>query len=263
VADDEPRQVDTSQAYSARVNNYWQGGKDNFAADREAALAALEAFPQLPTVLRQSAAFRRRAIGYLAAEAGLRQFIDLGTGLPAEESVHAIAQSHAQDSRVVYVDNDPMVIVHAAARPAPKGSCGYVEADVRDAGGVLRAAAETLDLGKPVALVMSALLHLITDDAEAYPMVREYLAAVPSGSYLVIVHPSSDLHPDASKRMSAELNQRMKQQRRYRDHAGVARFFDGLEFVSPGLVPAPRWRPESEMAACAPTLAWAGVARKP
>jgi hypothetical protein len=263
-------------AYSARVNNYWHGGKDNFAKDREAAEQALEAFPELPVAVRAGVRFRTAAVTMLVQgddppsdgmvpEAGLRQFLDLGTGLPAGDPIHRIAQALAPDSRVVYVDNDPMVISHARALfpSGPEGACGYVHGDVRDIDAVLAAAGQTLDFTRPVAVFLSSLLHLIPDSDDPYGIVRRAMAAVASGSHLVIVHPASDIRPEASTDMAARLNQLVAQKRTYRSQGEVTAFFDGLRLVPPGVVPVPQWRPDSDMAAQAPTMAWCAVARKP
>jgi hypothetical protein len=267
--DQEPRpsngDLDTTRAYSARVNNYWHGGKDNFAKDREAAQQALEAFPELPVAVRAGVRFRAAVVGMLVREQGVRQFLDLGTGLPAGDPVHRMAQDIAPECRVVYVDNDSMVISHARAlfTSRPEGFCGYVHADVRDMDEVLAQAGQTLDLGQPVAVFLSSLLHLIPDSDDPYGIVRRAMSAVPSASHLVIVHPASDIRPEASTDMAARLNQLVAQQRTYRSRAEVTAFFDGLRLVPPGVVPVPQWRPDSDMAAKAPTMAWCGVARKP
>jgi SAM-dependent methyltransferase len=257
--------LDTRVAYSARVNNYWHGGKDNFAKDREAAEQALEAFPELPVAVRAGVRFRVRAVTLLVREQGARQFLDLGTGLPAGDPVHRIAQGLAPESQVVYVDNDPMVLSHARALYAstPEGACGYVDGDVRDTGAILAGAGRTLDFAAPVAVFVSSLLHLIPDADDPYLIVRRVMDAVAPGSHLVIVHPASDIRPEASAGMAARLNRLVAQQRTYRGQAEVTRFFDGLELLPPGVVPVPRWRPESELEARAPTMAWCGVARKP
>jgi S-adenosyl methyltransferase len=264
-APDKGRKLDTSVAYSARLNNYFQGGKDNFAADREAAKQAFQAVPDLQQVVQSGIRFRARAIRYLVREEGIRQFLDLGTGLPAGDPVHKIAQAQpqAQDSHVVYVDNDPLAICHAQAQPAPPHTCGYVEADVRDTETVLAKAADTLDFAQPVALILSALLHLIPDANDPYGMVRTYLDAAAANSCLIIVHPSSDMRPEASAQMAASLNSLVVQQRQYRDHAEVTRFFDGLDLLPPGVVPVPRWRPDDDFEANVGALAWCGIARKP
>jgi hypothetical protein len=264
--DQEPRTdgLDTRVAYSARVNNVWHGGKDNFAKDREAAKEALEAFPELPVAVRAGVRFRAKVITLLVAELGLRQFLDLGTGLPAGEPVHKVAQDIAPESRVVYVDNDPMVISHAQAlfSSTPEGSCAYINGDVRDTGDILAEAGQTLDFAEPVAVILSSLLHLIPDADDPYGIVRRVMDAAAAGSCLVIVHPASDIRPEASNDMAARLNHLVAQKRTYRSHAEVSRFFDGLELIPPGVVPVPGWRPESELEAKAPTMAWCGVGRK-
>ena len=256
--------LDTKVAYSARVNNYWRGGKDNFAADREAAEQAVKAFPALPEAVRAGQAFRQRVARYLAAETGVRQFLDLGTGLPTGETIYQIAESLAPGGRVVYTDNDPMVLSHARAllTDSAPGSCAYVHADLRDTGAVLTAAAQTLDLTGPVAVLLVSVLHLIPDTDDPYAIVSRLMEATAPGSHLVIVHPSSDIRPEASAQMAANLNQMVAQKRTYRSHGEVSRFFGGLELVEPGVVPLPQWRPDTADEAAVPTLAWSGVARK-
>ena len=256
--------LDTSVAYSARVNNYWQGGKDNFAADRQAAEQALEAYPDLPLAVRASGRFRGKAISYLVHDVGLRQFLDLGTGMPAGDPVHKIAQSLVPECRVVYVDNDPMVISHARAlfASAPSGSCGFVQGDVRAIDGILATAAQTLDFTRPVGVILSALLHLIPDSGEAYRIVRRAMDQVAPGSHLVVVHPASDIHPEASADLARLLNELVAQKRKYRSHAEVSAFFAGLDLVPPGVVTATQWRPESEFEAKGPAMTWCGIGRK-
>jgi SAM-dependent methyltransferase len=257
--------VDTKVAYSARVNNYWRGGKDNFAADRAAAEQAVKAFPELPEAVRAGQVFRERVARYLVDETAVRQFLDLGTGLPTGETVYQIAESLAPGGRVVYTDNDPMVLSHARALLASgaPGSSAYVQADLRDTGTVLAAAAQTLDLAEPVAVILVSVLHLIPDTDDPYAIVRRLMEATAPGSHLVIVHPSSDIRPEASAQMAANLNQTVAQKRTYRSHGEVSRFFGGLDLVEPGVVPVPEWRPETaDQAAAVPTMAWCGVARK-
>jgi SAM-dependent methyltransferase len=264
MARDDAAKLDTSVAYSARVNNFWRGGKDNFAADREAAERAIAAFPQLPEAVRAGQVLRGRVARYLAAQAGVRQFLDLGTGLPTDKTIYQIAAPLAPGCRCVYTDNDPMAISHARALliSGAGDSCAYVQADVRDPGAVLAAARQTLDFAEPVAVILVSVLHLIPEADDPYGIVSELMAATAPGSHLVIVHPGSDLRPEASARMAANLNELMAQKRRYRSRDEVTRFFDGLELVQPGVVPAPEWRPDSPEEASAPTMAWAGVGRK-
>jgi O-methyltransferase involved in polyketide biosynthesis len=256
--------LDTKVAYSARVNNYWRGGKDNFAADREAAEQAVKAFPALPEAVRAGQAFRQRVARYLAAETAVRQFLDLGTGLPTGETIYQIAESLAPGGRVVYTDNDPMVLSHARAllTDGVPGSCAYVEADLRDTGTLLAAAAQTLDLTEPVAVILVSVLHLVLDTDDPYAIVSRLMQATAPGSHLVIVHPSSDIRPEASAQMAANLNRMVAQKRTYRSHGEVSRFFGGLDLVEPGVVPLPQWRPDTADEAAVPTLAWSGVARK-
>jgi hypothetical protein len=256
--------LDTKVAYSARVNNYWRGGKDNFAADRAAAEAAVKAFPALPEAVRAGQVFRERLARYLIAETAVRQFLDLGTGLPTGETIYQIAESLAPGGRVVYTDNDPMVLSHARAllTDGAPGSCAYLDADVRDTAAVLAAAAQTLDLTEPVAVILVSVLHLIPDTDDPYAIVSRLMEATAPGSHLVIVHPSSDIRPEASAQMAANLNAMVAQKRTYRSHDQVSRFFAGLELVEPGVVPVPQWRPVTADEAAVPTLAWCGVARK-
>jgi hypothetical protein len=260
----EPSSLDTSVAYSARVNNYWQGGKDNFAADRAAAEGALAAFPGLPAAIRAGQPWRRRVTRFLVVDGGIQQFLDLGTGLPVGETIHQMAEAAQPGCRAVYVDHDPMVVAHARALLPPVGpACGFLEADIRDTGEVLAGAAQTLDFSQPVAVILSSVLHLIPDSDDPYGIVSRLMDGTPAGSYLVIAHPSSDIRPQASAEMAASLNESVAQKRAYRDHAQVSRFFAGLDLVEPGVVPLPQWRPDNDDEARAPTMAWAGVGRKP
>ena len=266
---------DTDVAYSARVNNYWRGGTDNFAADREAAEQALKAFPALPEAIAAGQGFRRRVARYLVTETSVRQFLDLGTGLPAGDTIYQIAESLSPGCRAVYTDNDPMVLSRARAllsgagadtdtdTGAGAGACACVDADVRDTAAVLDAAAATLDFGEPVAVILSSVLHLIPDADAPYAIVGALMNAVAPGSQLVIVHPASDIRPEASAGMAASLNRMVAQKRTYRSHAEVSRFFSGLELADPGVVRVPDWRPDSDEEASAPTMAWCGVGRKP
>ena len=259
----EPPKLDTTVACSARVNNYWQGGKDHFAADRAAADRARAAFPEPARSRPAGGPWRRRVTRFLVINGGIRQFLDLGAGLPAGEMFHQMAEVLRPGCRVVYVDHDPMVLAHARAlRPQADPACGFLDADIRHTGTVLAGAARTLDLGQPVAVVLSSVLHLIPRCRPPFAMVAELMSAVPAGSYLVIAHPSSDIRPEASTRMAASLNESVAQKRTYRDHEQVTRFFDGLDLVEPGVVPLPQWRPDSADEASAPTMAWAGVGRK-
>jgi S-adenosyl methyltransferase len=256
---------DTTVARQARIYDYLLGGKDNFAADREAATQALAAYPGLAAWARNNRAFLARAVRYLVTEAGIRQFLDIGTGLPTAENTHEVAQRIAPQARVVYVDNDPVVLVHAQALLAsrPEGATAYINADLRDPEGILGQAAATLDFSQPVALMLLAILHVIPDADDPWGIVGRIMAALPSGSYLAMSHPASDIHPEAIAEMTKRFNQRLggvTSNARTRDQ--VARFFAGLDLVEPGLVSAPRWRPDPGVEP-PEDPAYAAVARKP
>jgi S-adenosyl methyltransferase len=261
-----PAEIDTSVASPARIYDYWLGGKDNFPADQEAAQQVIEVFPGIIPGVRANRAFLGRAARYLAGQAGIRQFLDIGTGLPTKDNTHEVAQQVAPESRVVYVDNDPIVLVHARALldSTPQGATDYVEADVRDADKILRGAAATLDFDKPVAITLLMILMLVEDDEDPYGIVARLLEAVPSGSYLVISHPAGDVDSGEIAKAYERLNERMgATQGTLRGHAEVARFFDGLEMVEPGLVQLHRWRPDpGDSGLDRDVPAYAGVGRK-
>jgi hypothetical protein len=256
---------DTSVAHIARVQDYWLGGKDNFRADREAGDEAIEAFPEIVASVRNTRAFLVRAVRYLAREAGIRQFLDIGTGIPAANNTHEVAQSIAPESRIVYTDHDPAVLAHARAllTSTPAGRTAYLDADLRDTEKILAEAAATLDFSHPVAVMLVAVLHCIPDQDDPYGIVTRLVDAVPSGSYLVISHPASDIKAMEMAAMSTRLNRVMAQKITPRSHADVLRFFDGLELVEPGIVRAPEWRPETELDAAGTSTMWSGIARKP
>jgi S-adenosyl methyltransferase len=254
--------IDTSTAHPARVYDYWLGGKDNFAADREAAELALRAYPQLALSVQANRAFLARAVRHLTREVGIRQFLDIGTGLPAANNTHEVAQREARDSRIVYVDNDPIVLVHAQAllKSTPEGACDYIQADLRDPDTILAEAARTLDFGRPVALMLLAVLQFILD--EPYGLVSRLLDALPSGSYLVMSHPTDDFNLNKGESMKV-YNERVAEQATVRDKEATTRFFAGLDLVEPGVVPVSKWRPDSESTAGTPSSMWCGIARKP
>ncbi len=258
------RRIDTSVPHIARVYDFLLGGKDNFAVDREAGARAAEANPALLRGVQGNRAFLARAVRYLAAECGIRQFLDIGTGIPAAANTHEVAQQAAPGSRVVYVDNDPIVLVHARALlTGGSGRIAYLEADVRDTALLLSAAAATLDFATPIAVMMILLLHCVPDSDDPWALVRQLMAAVPPGSYLAITHPTADFDPESAGEMMSRLNAMMPRQITYRPREQVLAFFDGLELVEPGLVRAPEWRPDSPRTAANPAQLWAGVARKP
>jgi len=261
----EPALFDTKVAHCARVYNYWLGGKDNFAADRVAAEQAIRDSPTIIQNVRANRAFLGRAVRFLAADAGVRQFLDIGTGIPSGENVHGVAQGAAPAARVVYVDNDPIVMSHARAllTSRPEGATAYVDADLRDPEKVLDGAAATLDLARPVAVLLLAVLHHVEDDEDPREIVASLMNAVPSGSYLVLTHPASDVDPEPMARMAAGLAAMLNEPVTLRSRAEVASFFDGLELVEPGLVQVQGWRPGWAGEARSPVALWAGVARKP
>ena len=259
-------ELDTRHAHSARVYNYWLGGEDNFAADREAAEQAIAANPGIVTDVRANRAFLVRVVRYLAAECGVRQFLDIGSGLPTQSNTHQVAQAVAPDARIVYADNDPIVLSHARTllSSTPAGACNYVEADLRDPAAILRAASATLDFGEPVALMLLIILHLIPDSDDPYGIVARLAGAMPSGSYLVLGHPASDIRAAEMAEMTKRVNQRMSgPAATMRDRAAITRFFGGLELLEPGVVQPQQWRPESGDPGPPQVTAWCGVARKP
>jgi hypothetical protein len=269
VGDDgrEPPKIDTSVPHVARVYDYWLGGKNHFAADREAGDEAIRAYPDMVSSVRANRAFLSRSVRYLAEQAGIRQFLDVGTGLPSADNTHEVAQAAAPESRVVYVDNDPIVLAHARAllTSDPRGATGYLDADARDAGKILTAAGGLLDFSEPVAVMLIAILQLVPDDDDPYQLVARLMAAVPPGSFLVITHVAGDMGRqtpgalEAARRLSELLPQRVNP----RSQAQVARFFDGLKVVEPGVVPVSQWRPASDAEAAVRASLWGGVARKP
>ncbi|MFE1292662.1 SAM-dependent methyltransferase [Streptomyces sp. NPDC058751] len=240
------RRIDTTKAHPARVYDVLLGGKDNYPVDRNAAAAAIAANPRGYLDVRHNRDFLRRAVNDLAAEGGIRQFLDIGTGLPTQENVHQIAQRITPDARVVYVDNDPVVLAHARAllTSGPEGRTDYIDADLKEPKRILEQAAETLDFGQPVALVLVAVLHFV-EDAEAYPIVRGLVDALPSGSRVVISHLTEDLNAESIRAV-----QRTFTERGFtfvlRSKAEVERFFteNGLILDEPGLVPVHHWRPD-------------------
>lgn len=261
---DEPVPFDTSVAHVARVYDYWLGGKDNFAADRAAGDQAIKAFPNIVLSARANRAFQERAVRFLAGEAGIRQFLDIGTGIPTVNHTHQVAQSVAPESRVVYADNDPVVLAHARALldSHPEGATDYIDADLRDPENILDGAGRLLDLSRPVAVMLMAILQHIDDEDDPRSIVATLMGAMPSGSCLALSHPAKDIDAEAMAKMAGVLNQMMAEKVTFRDRAGVAAFFNGLELVEPGLVQASKWRPVTEAEAASPAALWAGVARK-
>jgi hypothetical protein len=203
-------------------------------------------------------------VRYLVGEAGIRQFLDIGTGIPAADNTHEVAQDLAPGSRIVYVDNDPIVLAHARAllTSATEGATAYLDQDLRNAGELVRAAGATLDFRRPVAVMLIGILHCIPDEDDPAGIIRRLMDAVPVGSYLAISHPANDLNDPGVRRLASRLNELMPIKLRFRSRAEVAAFFDGLDLVEPGLVRAPEWRPDRDTDVGNPAALWGGVARK-
>jgi hypothetical protein len=233
-------------AHPARVWDYWLGGKDNFPADREAGDMVLKAMPAMGPIARSGRGFLATAVHHLAAEAGIRQFLDIGTGLPTANNTHEVAQQAAPDSCVVYVDNDPIVLTHARAllTSDARGATAYIDADLRDTGKILAEARATLDFSQPIALMLLAILHFIPDTDDPWQLVAELMEPLAPGSYLIMSHASSDVSSDGLTTATQTYNQSSAVQINMRSRAEVSRFFDGLELVEPGLVLLGQWRPE-------------------
>jgi len=254
---------DTSVPHIARVYDYWLGGKDNFAADRELGEQALQTYPKLVFSVRANRAFLARAVRFLAAEAGIRQFLDIGTGIPTADNTHEVAQRVAPESRIVYVDHDPIVLAHARAllTSKPEGVCAYVDADLRDPDAILAAAADTLDFSQPVAVMLLAILQFASDD-KVNAIMRRLIEGCAPGSFVTLSHPASDIDAEPHGEMVRRMNQSLTEHATLRDRAAVTRLFAGLELVEPGVVRAPEWRPASDHYAASPAVLWVGVARK-
>jgi S-adenosyl methyltransferase len=264
--------LQTDRPHPARVYDYLLGGKDNFAADRAAAHEGMKANPNSLIPPRENRAFLRRAVRYLAGDAGISQFLDIGTGIPTSPNVHEIAQEVNRRARIAYVDNDPIVLAHARAllTSGPEGKTAYVDADLRDVQKILGSADvnATLDLSQPVALMLIAVLHFIPDEDDPHGLVSRLMAALPSGSYLALSHLTGDFDPAAWEGVAA-VYRRSGVIMRVRTRPDIERFFAGLDLVDPGVASLPRWRPdpagagEPETPTDAAVSVYGGVARKP
>ncbi|MFC0042411.1 SAM-dependent methyltransferase [Actinomadura rayongensis] len=259
-----PRELDVSRATAARMYDYYLGGKDNFAADREAAEAVLSAAPEVRPIAVENRRFLQRAVRYLAREAGIRQFLDLGTGLPTQGNVHEIAQAEAPDARVVYVDSDPIVLVHARALLAGTGTTAVLTADLRDPETVLGdpQVRSLIDFDEPVAVLLAAVLHFVPDVDEPHRLVRQYVGATAPGSHLLVSHVTGDTRP-ASAGGAEKAYRNTANPATLRSLPDIERFFDGLELVEPGVVPVPEWRPDAGTVPAENIWMYGGVARKP
>jgi hypothetical protein len=251
--------------HSARVWNYWLGGKDCYQVDRELGDKVARLVPGIVESARADRAFLSRSVRYLGEQKGIRQYLDIGTGLPTMDNTHEVAQRIAPESRVVYVDHDPMVLSHARAllTSAPEGATDYIDADLREPEKILEAAAETLDFDKPIALMLLAVVHLIADDEEAYGLVRRLMAALPPGSHLVLTHACTDA-PTTRTAIQAYNDSGIPTLMKGRDKAGIGAFFDGLRLVEPGIVCCPEWRPDlGPRRTPHEVMTYCGVAEKP
>jgi hypothetical protein len=252
----------------ARIYNALLGGKDNFEADRAAVARILEIEPGSAAAARQNRDFLRRAVRFLAGEAGIRQFLDIGSGLPTADNVHEVAQSVAPQSRIVYVDNDSVVLSHARAllTSRAEGTCDYIDADLRDTQAIIKQAAQTLDFARPVAVLLIAVLHFIPDKDDPQDIVRRLMAAAPAGSYLVVSHATPDSFADAADkdRLDSVYAETASHGVTPRPLPQVGNFFSGLELASPGVVDISAWRPSPQGPAGHPgrTLFYGGIARK-
>jgi hypothetical protein len=274
-------EFDANVPNSARMWNYWLGGKDNFAADRAAAEQVIDALPSMTQVAQGARRFLTDAVHQLATVHGVRQFLDIGSGLPTADNTHEVAQRAAPAARVVYVDHDPVVLSHARAllTSTPEGKTEYMQADLRDTAAILAGARRTLDFSEPIAILLIAVLHFVPDADDPYGVVGRLTAAIPSGSYLVIGHGASDIEPTAAAELSRRYNAMSPTKIRLRTRAEVAPFFDGLDPAGRGLVPLSQWwdpapaSPDSaaaspETAAASPETAaglvgYVGMAKKP
>jgi hypothetical protein len=261
-----PLPFDMTVAHQARMYDYLLGGKDNYAADREAMEMILKVHPEAAFAARANRAFLGRAIRYLAADAGIRQFLDIGTGIPTAGNTHEIAQEIAPECRVVYVDYDPVVLAHARAllTSTEAGATQYIDADLRDVDAILRQAREVLDFTRPVAVTLVSILHAIPDADDPHAIVARLMDAMPSGSYLALSHGGSDLLDQETLAAFKDIGEAkmVRQQLIVRSHAEVARFFEGLDLVEPGLVRLEEWRPRPADEAGRSSM-WCALGRKP
>jgi hypothetical protein len=238
--------ADAGSPNPARVYDALLGGKDNFAVDREAARKLAAAKPALLANVRANRAYLGRAVRYLAGEAGIRQFLDIGTGIPATDNTHEVAQRAAPDSRIVYVDNDPVVMAHARAlmTSTPQGATAYLQADLRDPETILAEAADTLDFRRPVAVMLLGILYMIPDADQPYRIVATLMDAVPPGSHLAISHPASDVDAEMAAEAARRYDSLLPTTQTNRSRAEVTRFFSGLRVLDPGVVQLNKWRPD-------------------
>ncbi|QCX81783.1 S-adenosyl methyltransferase [Streptomyces sp. YIM 121038] len=261
----DPTLINSNVPHSARIWNYWLGGKDCYEVDRQVGDQICAANPGIIEIARAQRHFLVRAVSHLVEDAGVRQFLDVGTGLPTADNTHEVAQRLAPDARIVYVDHDPIVLTHAEAllTSTPQGATGYIDADLRDPDAILEQAAHTLDFTRPVALMLLGITAHITDDS-VYAIVGRLVDALPSGSHLVLCDDTEVLDPERMREMIEQWNEASDNPRVNRSPEQLARFFDGLDLLEPGLVSVSRWRPEPHKGRLpAEVDDFGGVARKP
>ncbi|MGH3978322.1 MAG: SAM-dependent methyltransferase [Pseudonocardiaceae bacterium] len=263
---EQPPDIDTSVAHTARVWNYWLGGKDNYQADREVGDQIRAFMPEIVDAARAQRDFLVRAVRHLAGEAGIRQFLDIGTGLPTANNTHEVAQATTPGCRIVYVDNDPLIMAHARAllTSAPQGATDYVHADLHDPDAIVQEAARTLDFTQPIALILLGIVEHITDDDEAYAIVNRLLDALPSGSYLVLADPTAEVGGEVVLEAIRQWNESATPPITARSRQELTRFFDRLELLEPGVVSSSLWRPDpSVIGVPGEVFNFGGVGRKP
>jgi len=256
---------DISVANQARIYDYLLGGKDNYAADRAAVDAVLKVAPEMGFTARANRAFLGRVVRYLAAEAGIRQFLDIGTGIPTAGNTHQVAQAVAPESRVVYVDYDPVVLAHARAllTSSKTGATQYIDADLRDTAAILGQAGQLLDFSQPVAVTLLMLLHVIPDSEDPHAIVAKLMDALPSGSYLAVSHLGAELLDQEAREGFQDIVKRMAQQQYIgRDREQMLRFFEGMDLVEPGLVRVEEWRPGPDPGETGRSTLWCALGRK-
>jgi S-adenosyl methyltransferase len=271
VTDEDLAEIDSTVAHPARVYDYLLGGKDHFEVDKEAAVHATAAFgggvDTARLIVRANRDFLVRAVRYLATEAGMRQFLDIGTGIPNADNVHAVAQEAAPTSRIVYADYDPIVLAHAHAllESTREGATDYIHGDLREPEPILEGAAATLDFTQPVAVVLIGVLHFLRDSDDPHGILARIVEALAPGSYLAIGHLASDINPEEMSALAERYDESVDEVMVVRSHAEVTRFFDGMEIVDPGVVPLDQWRPTDPAAATSGFVlpAYGAVARKP
>ncbi|MGH3932697.1 MAG: SAM-dependent methyltransferase [Pseudonocardiaceae bacterium] len=262
---EQPPGIDTSVAHTARVWNYWLGGKDNYPVDREVGEQVRATLPDIVHAARAQRFFLSRAVRYLTDQAGNRQFLDIGTGLPTANNTHEVAQAIAPECRIVYVDNDPLIMAHARAllTSTPQGVTDYIHADLRDPDTILSEAAQVLDFTRPIALMLLGIMEHILDNEEAYMIVHRLLDALPSGSHLVLCDPTTEVHPEVMLEAIRQWNESATPMIKARSRRELIRFFNGLELLEPGVVSCSLWRPEpSQFGTPTEVFNFAGVGRK-